>query len=127
MQKPALPCPAPPPPQWGIWPPSAPQPHPEAHLPDCPAQVGWIILWLPRGAGVTPKPVQVALLSLGSLQRDLTPPVPQFPRLSPAGLECGIFWLWDHSLKPPQTHKLFLCFDYILTLCFYTAQEHSTC
>lgn len=45
-----------------------------------------------QGAGsAPPNPVQAALLNLGSPQRDLTPPVPQFPRLSPAGLECGIF------------------------------------
>lgn len=69
-----------------------PNPHPEKPPPRLPSTGGLDnTVAAQRGWECPPNPVQVALLSLGSPQRDFTPPVPQFPRLSPAGLECGIF------------------------------------
>lgn len=105
MQKacPALSCPTATP-MGHLATPLHPNPHPEKPPPRLPSTGGLDnTVAAQRGWECPPKPMQVALLSLGSLQRDLTPPVPQFPRLSPAGLECGIFTVLPVTGLPGPT------------------------
>lgn len=73
MQKPALPCPAPPPPRWGIWPPTL---HPNPTLkppPRLPGTGGLDNTVAAQRGWEYPRSVQVALLSLGSLQETSLP------------------------------------------------------
>lgn len=105
MQKacPALSCPTATP-MGHLATPLHPNTHPEKPPPRLPSTGGLDnTVAAQRGWECPPKPMQVALLSLGSLQRDLTPPVPQFPRLSPAGLECGIFTVLPVTGLPGPT------------------------
>ena len=78
MQKacPALSCPTPAP-MGRLATPLHPNPHPEKPPPRLPSTGGLDnTVAAQRGWECPPNPVQLALLSLGSPQRDLTPPVP---------------------------------------------------